>query len=174
MAKTPLAPLTVWRDFKPPAHLIEPYLASFRRAVSFLNEAGIVHFDLRPCNVLWRSLHAGCVEVMLIDFDDALFCNQRIPRVFASAMREDPRFPLYHMDQVRHPCAGTEHNTFYVTQQERWLARVDEVKFDEFMLYHMESGDKKRKADDDADEATSMRHRRQKRGDGRFITQTWL
>lgn len=101
---------------------------------------------------------------MLIDFDDALFCNQRIPRRFARDMRGDPRFPLYHLDYIRHPRACAEHNTFYVTQLERWLAYVGTASYDDFMLYPIESGNKKRKAEKGADETSSPPHRRHKRG----------
>lgn len=154
MAKKPSDSLTLWRDFKPPAHLVEPYMTAFRRAVSFLNEAGVIHFDLRPINVLWRSTNDGNVELMLIDFDDALFSNQRIPHAFAKAMRIDCRFPLY--GKIRDHWACAEHNNFYVAHQELWLSQDEYATFDDFMNSRTKNPKAKRAAEE---ESSTRRHR---------------
>lgn len=148
MAKASSDSLTLWRDVKPPKDLVQPYLTSLRHAVTFLNNSGVIHNDLRPSNVLWRSRIGGHVEVMLIDFDDALFTNQRIPRAFAKAMRRDARFPLYKVDDL---LASVEHNNFYVEYQDRWL-QGDCTTFDDFMI---NTQTKKRKAERGAEEKSS-------------------
>ena len=79
-----------------------------RSAVSAIGDAGIVHMDLRPANILWRcktcvSGGGGAeeehdVEVKVIDWEDSLRVGDPIPLV--SSRVDDMRYPLAHCGDI--------------------------------------------------------------------------
>lgn len=61
-----------WTNEKPPSDCVSMYLEALAQAVAFLNRAQIAHMDLRPPNIMWRQNSDGMLEVMVIDFEDAV------------------------------------------------------------------------------------------------------
>lgn len=132
--------LTHWRTTRPPLALVRGYLAAVSNAVNFLNAACVAHFDLRPCNVLWRVASDERVEVMVIDFDDAIAFGEVVPSSFVEGMKIDKRFPLYKADPSVEHRACADHNDFFVRWLTLWLddESVD-VSFDSFMEHREEA-----------------------------------
>jgi serine/threonine protein kinase len=48
-----------------------PYCALLKEVVKRMHEAGLVHLDLMPCNIAWKSTNNKEIEIKLLDFDTA-------------------------------------------------------------------------------------------------------
>jgi len=54
------------------------YLDALRRAVDAIHDAGVVHLDLYPSNVMWKEDEGGSVDVKIVDWDAAHFLNEAL------------------------------------------------------------------------------------------------
>jgi serine/threonine protein kinase len=48
------------------------YLVKLKEAINKIHAARVIHVDLFPRNILW-SLHGGCIDIRIVDWDAANF-----------------------------------------------------------------------------------------------------
>jgi len=125
-----------WRNTKPPFDAVEAYVRGVKDAVDIMNEAGIAHMDLRPANIMWRSIKGKesdtvVVDVRVIDLEDAVpfgFCIQSV-----DALRLDPRYPVSFDDGREFIPAARYHNDWFAVVVEGWARQTDVDDFRDFM-----------------------------------------
>mmetsp|Transcript_9548 Transcript_9548/g.29081 ORF Transcript_9548/g.29081 Transcript_9548/m.29081 type:complete len:529 (-) Transcript_9548:151-1737(-) len=65
------------------------YFAALRVAMKAIHDAGVVHLDLYPSNIMWRE-HEGNIIIKIIDWDTAHFLNEALTPSTQDRMN-DPR-----------------------------------------------------------------------------------
>jgi len=130
-----------WSMEKPPPELRIQYVKQLTLAVTALNVAKIAHLDLRPANIMWREARGmeggeegSCVELQLIDFEDAVFFEDLIPAGFVKFVVEynDSRYPFVRGDEKTIQLARKFHNDFFLEAVSQWAAS-EVIQFEEFM-----------------------------------------
>jgi Ser/Thr protein kinase RdoA (MazF antagonist) len=63
--------------------MVESYLKQIFSAIEIMNTAEVCHLDLRPSNVMWRSVSEENVEIRVIDSEDSVVFGEVIsPNIY--------------------------------------------------------------------------------------------
>ena len=95
---------------------VSALLRVFHEALAAVFAAGVVHTDARLPNVMVRDGPGEEPELVLIDFDEAVFAGDRVPEYLRNAMICHPRYP--HGEEFNY--AIQEYHAFFEE-----LARID-------------------------------------------------
>ena len=147
----PLLPVSQgWCNDRPPTTTLrESYLKQLRIACNWLNEKRVAHLDLRPANIMWRSivreqesssslqLSSEQVQLYIIDFEDAVMFDDGIPMGFVETVlrTKDTRYPFRSGDEKRERglVAQAYHNEFFYEAIDHWIHSDSDLSFSEFM-----------------------------------------
>ena len=127
-----------WGISKPTEQHRQGYLGQLYAATTALNTAGVAHLDMRPANIMWRPVpeeaSMSCVEIRLIDFEDAeLFGDEICPELVSTIIKlGDRRYPFTTGDEKTTQTANKFHNDFFYEAVSQWTASEFE-NFQEFM-----------------------------------------
>lgn len=125
-----------WKNTKPPPDAAEAYVNGVKKAVEIMNQAEVAHMDLRPANIMWRSIKENesdtvKVDVRVIDLEDAVPFGFGIQCV--NVLRQDPRYPVSLEDEREFIQAAQYHNDWFAAAVEGWALQVDYNRFEDFM-----------------------------------------
>lgn len=118
-----------WFNIKPPIEFREAYKDALTEAVGVLNNAKIMHGDLRPTNIMW-CMEGNEMKLNIIDFDDS--------HIFSDICEipwGDPRYPNLSDNETQCVVAAAIHNTWF---QKSVIAWIDDEANREFYAF-MES-----------------------------------
>eukprot|EP01042_Synura_sphagnicola_P002353 gene2353-biopygen2567 len=127
-----------WGISKPSEQHRQGYLEQVSAATTALNTASVAHLDMRPANVMWRPVaedtSMSCVEVRLIDFEDAeLFGDEISSELVTAVIRSrDRRYPFTEGDERTTQIANKFHNEFFFEAVSQWTVS-DLDNFQDFM-----------------------------------------
>ena len=129
-----------WRNDKPFEELCQFYKEQLIIAIKALDTAKIAHLDLRPANIMWRSINnSGSdnsinIEIKLIDFEDVVFFDHPIPKelILSIIANMDYRYPFKPGDEKCNQFAKQYHNEFFLKAVNDWLDSETKV-FGDFM-----------------------------------------
>jgi len=126
-----------WTNYRPDNDHRDSYIQQLRTAINILNSAGVVHMDLRPANIMWRSKNTSIgnkeVELKIIDFEDALMVGTVMNEALARVYSNDPRYPIKEGIDCTNVSTKIEFNNFFVDAIEAWLTKSEEKEFITYM-----------------------------------------
>ena len=83
--------------YKAGYHAIDSWLTKVTHAVRQLHNAGVVHGDLFPCNIMSKWTDGGdCLDVKLVDLDVSLLLTEFIPHACEEVLNYNGYKPMYH------------------------------------------------------------------------------
>ena len=127
-----------WTNHRPDNDHRDSYIQQLRTAINILNSAGVVHMDLRPANIMWKSKNTSIgdkeVELKVIDFEDALMVGTVMNEALARVYSNDPRYPIKEGIDCRKVSTKIEFNNFFVDAIEAWLTTSEEKEFITYMI----------------------------------------
>ncbi len=125
----PLTPVLVYEQLgaewtsDPPGERFKAYLLAVETAVAAVTAAGVAMLDLRPANVMWRSLVDDSVEILLIDFEYVLPEGYLIPADLVEAQSADARYDITkYAKRGNDYYASTQINRHWLEFMRRWAA----------------------------------------------------